>query len=361
MKLRYHIIIFVCFLIFFNLFSRNPENVEYWYTQQFYLSYSRFMLAVTSYFSFSVGDILYIIAGVYILYRIIRIFKKHSLWKFRLLHTAKIGIKFCLIFYMLFNITWGLNNYNFPILHQLNIETIYTDEDLEKLIQKIIFTTNLLHAELINDSLQALQIEKSTEEIIKDGSEGLKNLADETNWFTYRTLSVKKSIFSLPLTYMGFSGYINPFTTEAQVNYMIPKTTLIVTTSHEMSHQLGYAKESEANFIGFLAAHSHSDKKYVYASNIFALRYCLNTLAKNNPDKTEEYLSHIYPGVIDNLTENTIFWSNYKGITDSFFKFFYSNFLKINNQKEGIHSYNKFVALLINYDKAYKLYPSFEN
>lgn len=362
MKLRYYIIIFIFFLIAFNLFIHNPENVEYWYTQQFYQSYSRFMLVITGFFPFSIGDVLYIITGSYILYRLIKIFKKHRQWKNRLLQIVKTGIKFSLVFYMLFNMTWALNNYNFPLSHQLNIETTYRHEELEKLTQKLIFTTNLIHSELTNDSLQSIKIEKSISEIIKDGSIGIKNLADQTNWFTYRTLPVKRSIFSLPLTYMGFSGYINPFTTEAHINYMIPKTTMIVTVSHEMSHQMGYAKESEANFIGFLAAHSQNDKKYVYASNIFALRYCLNTLAKSEPEKADKFVKQIYPGVIENLVENTVFWNTYKGITDSFFKFFYSNFLKINNQKEGIQSYNKFVALLINYDKTHGLStPAVEN
>jgi hypothetical protein len=43
---------------------------------------------------------------------------------------------------------------------------------------------------------------------------------------------------SLPLTYMGFSGYLNPFTNEAQVNYLGP-CILSQPQLAEMAHQLG--------------------------------------------------------------------------------------------------------------------------
>ena len=154
---------------------------------------------------------------------------------------------------------------------------------------------------------------------------------------------------------MGFSGYINPFTLEGQVNAKIPTLTMIVTASHELSHQIGYAKESEANFIGFLATYHQEDKKYQYAAIIYALRYCLSTINKKESDNTHDFLETIHPGVRKNLIENIAFWEDYENITDSFFKLFYSNFLKLNNQKEGIESYNKFVDLLINYNLKYAL------
>jgi hypothetical protein len=37
-----------------------------------------------------------------------------------------------------------------------------------------------------------------------------------------------------------------------------------MTANHEMAHQMGYASESECNFIGFLA----SVKTIIYTSNI---------------------------------------------------------------------------------------------
>ncbi len=59
--------------------------------------------------------------------------------------------------------------------------------------------------------------------------------------------------------YLGFTGYYNPFTGEAQVNTTVPLFVQPFTTCHEIGHQLGYAKENEANFAGYLAAKSSPD------------------------------------------------------------------------------------------------------
>ncbi len=52
---------------------------------------------------------------------------------------------------------------------------------------------------------------------------------------------------------MGFAGYLNPITNEAQVNALIPKNNYPATICHEIAHQVGIASESEANFVGYLA------------------------------------------------------------------------------------------------------------
>jgi hypothetical protein len=93
---------------------------------------------------------------------------------------------------------------------------------------------------------------------------GYDNLAKEHPYFKYKVLSVKKSLFSVPLTYMGFGGYLNPFTNEAQVNDLLPMYTFPLTTAHEMAHQIGFASENECNFIGVLA----SVKMIIYITNM---------------------------------------------------------------------------------------------
>jgi hypothetical protein len=65
--------------------------------------------------------------------------------------------------------------------------------------------------------------------------------------------------------YVGFTGYYNPFTGEAQVNTTVPKFLQPFTASHEVAHQLGYAKEMEANFVGYLAASHSTDTLFRYS------------------------------------------------------------------------------------------------
>ena len=43
------------------------------------------------------------------------------------------------------------------------------------------------------------------------------------------------------------------------------------------------------------------------------------------------------------------FWGSYENPFETFSKIFWDNFLKANNQTDGIKSYNYMVALVVNY------------
>lgn len=356
MKLIYWIITFIVFKISLFYFTRSPENVERYYSNGFYPYYSRLMNNITNVIPFSIGDVIYILIMLMIGYKLYKITKFGKNFKKKAIDIAILGVKFSIAFYILFNLCWGLNNYRLPLHVKLEIKDGYNGKELYELTKKIIKETNKQQLLLTNDSNTPVANNITNKSIYSDTAIGLVKTAKETDLYEYYNTSVKSSLYSVILTYMGFSGYINPFSNEAQVNRVIPKLTMIVTASHEASHQLGFARESEANFIGFLSAKNQDNLLYKYGANIFALRYCLNELAKNEPEYFEELKETIHQGVKTNINENMLFWQSYKNITDSFFKFFYSNFLKMNNQSEGLRSYNKFVDLLVNYDQARPLY-----
>lgn len=349
---RYYLVGFFIFLILKNILTSNPDWVEQFYTHGFYAFYLQGSTAVTNLFPFSVGDVLYFIVGLGIVWKIYAIWKQHSGFKVRSLAYLHFILRGCLLFYVAFTVLWGLNNYRIPLATQLDLKMGYTKQELLALTREIIEQTNTLQLAITQDSIQAVVLPFEKQQIQQDAQLGVRILGESTQWYVYKQQQAKGSLYSLPLTYMGFSGYVNPFTLEAQVNTKIPPSTLIVTASHEIAHQLGYAKESEANFIGFLAAKKQTDIHYRYSANIFALRYCLKALEGEETEANfKALLEQIHPGVQTNLVENTLFWQSYKSITDSIFKVIYSNFLKLNNQKEGIRSYNKFIDLLLHYNK----------
>jgi hypothetical protein len=104
-----------------------------------------------------------------------------------------------------------------------------------------------------NDSVKVV-VPYSTQEIFELSVKSYTSVEKEFPFLKYEKPSIKPSLISVPLSYMGFGGYLNPFTNEAQVNDCLPKYNFPTTTLHEMAHQIGYASESEANFIGFLAS-----------------------------------------------------------------------------------------------------------
>src|SRR5690606_31450901 len=136
----------------------------------------------------------------------------------------------------------------------------------------------------------------SVTEIYERSGYGYSSLQQVYPQFEYECESIKSSLISTPLSYMGFGGYLNPFTNEAQVNNKLPLYNLPTTACHEISHQIGYASESEANFIGYMASIYNDDPYFKYSGYTFALKYCLRSIAKIDEAKAESLLPMINPG-----------------------------------------------------------------
>ena len=193
------------------------------------------------------------------------------------------------------------------------------------------------------------------DEIYNLALKGYENIPTDLQEFRYEVKSIKSSLFSYPLSYMGFGGYLNPFTNEAQVNYLKPKYTSPLTICHEMAHQTGIASESDCNFVGFIAASQNKDVFFKYSAYAFALNYCLYNLEVMDAGSSKTYKVFINKGVLENFNENKTFWKHYHSWIDTFFEYIYDTFLKMNQQKDGMESYSKFIDLTINYYKTRKL------
>ena len=179
--------------------------------------------------------------------------------------------------------------------------------------------------------------------------DGYKHIQKDFPELTYKGEALKRSIFSLPLTYMGFNGYLNPLTNEAQVNTIIIPYKLPTTASHEIGHQLGFAKENEANFISCLVTMNHPNLRFRYSGYTFALSYCLSELYRRDQAKAEELICTINPGILKNYREVEEFWLKHQNPFEPLFKATYNRYLIANNQIDGMKSYSYVVALLVNY------------
>jgi hypothetical protein len=233
----------------------------------------------------------------------------------------------------------------------MKINQDYSDTDLYAFTEKLISKTNAIQFEITKNKNLKVTNPYSQDSIFDMSQNGYDKLAKEYSFFKYEIPSRKKSAFSLPLTYMGFGGYLNPFTNEAQVNDKIPMIEFPNVICHEMAHQIGYASESECNFIGFLAGIKNEDLYFQYSAYSNALRYCMSNIGMKNEAKFKEFKIKINPGIIENYKESDLFWQQYDTFIDKGFHAFYDQFLKMNQQKDGMESYSKFVDLLVNYYK----------
>ncbi len=295
---------------------------------------------------FSVGDVLYTLATVYTLRWLFvnrkRIIKDTKAWILDVLSAVSIG-------YFTFHLLWAFNYYRLPLHKALNIEKDYTTEALVATTERLISTVNTVHIAITNNDTIKVNMPYSKTELLQKVPKGYDKLSKKFPHLAYQPKSVKRSIYSLPLTYMGFSGYLNPFTNEAQIDGLIPTFKYPTTASHEVAHQLGYAAENEANFIGSMAAMHHDDIYFKYSGYAFALRHCLHEIYRRDPKQYKILVTKVNKGILKNYQEVRDFWDSYQNPTEPLFKSTYDTFLKANNQADGMESYSYVVALLVNY------------
>ena len=86
-----------------------------------------------------------------------------------------------------------------------------------------------------------------------------------------------------------------------------------------------------------------------YSGNVQALRYFLNEIYKIDKTKFDLLIIKVNKGIIKNIKLADKQLKEYNNPLETYFKDFYGMFLKANNQKEGIKSYNMVVSLLVNY------------
>ena len=194
------------------------------------------------------------------------------------------------------------------------------------------------------------EINSVKKEILK-GQVNIPKFISEKRTTEINTL--KPSFFSGMMSYTGILGYYNPFTAEAQYNSQIPSTSLPFTLAHESAHQLGFAREQEANFIAFLIGLNSNSHEIKYSTYYFVLKSLLNNIYLQD----EAYVSHILrkysPEMQRDRNYEKKFMADHEGYLDDFFGFTNNLFLQF-NQQEGSITYSYFVDLLIRYERVNK-------
>jgi len=330
------------------LLSNYPDFIESYYSNGLYQFTSKTLRIVFGWMPFSIGDLLYTVAGIYTIRWVIinrkRVIKNTKAWCIDVLSALS-------LVYFAFHFFWGMNYYRLPIHKSLNIDNKYTTEELVAVTKKLIKKSNAIQFSIRkNDSLK-IEIPYSKQELLHKTTNGYELLAEKFPSLKYSPISTKLSIYSIPLTYMGFSGYLNPFTNEAQIDGLIPSYKFPTTACHEEAHQLGFAAENEANFIGCLASIYNEDVYYKYSGYIFALRHCLNELYRRDVGCYEDLVETVNKGILKNYNESYDLWKSYQNPLEPIFKSTFNSFLKANKQDKGIKSYSYAVALFVSYFK----------
>ncbi len=350
-------------IVFLKWLATQPNLVEKYYSNGIFPAISRSMRTFFGWIPFSIGDLLYLFIVFILLRFVFKLFQKKT-------HRKPITLLkitgFLSIIYFLFHLLWGLNYYRIPLSKKMFHSTQNGVDSIALITftKRVIKQINSLQLSIENDSTQMVIQPYSFKKQQLIAIHSFDNISKELSFLKYKKPSIKHSLFSLPLTYMGFSGYINPFTLETQVNNLHTKVNKPTTILHEMSHQIGYAAENEANFIACITALKSKDVYFKYAGLFMALRHCMYDVYRLDKQTYLQLNKTLNKGIIANLQVLRNFNNRYKNPLEPIFKISYNLFLKANNQHHGIQSYSYMVALLMAYDAQQNnllLVPSLNN
>lgn len=345
--------LFILALFIFFL-AGNHQWIEKNYANGLYPRLSSTLRILFGWIPFSFGDILYTVVGFSVVWQlgkfVVRLFHKTDSWRKKLtpLFTAAIILMGVYVYFYLF---WGLNYYRQGIEYQLGLKNGKFDK------QQLIVLNQYLLTEL-NNRKEICLLKKDTfmtrERMFEAALDGYKEIEKKFPFLKYKHSSLKASMFGEVGNYIGFQGYYNPFTGEGQVNTAIPNFLQPYVTCHEMAHQVGYASEGEANFVGFLAATNSSDTLMQYSSYLDMFLYAWSNLRLVDSTAAKQFGEQMNEGVKRDLRVYRKFINDHRTFISDWTDLLYDYYLKQNRQRKGIESYGEVTGWLIAYNKKYQ-------
>ena len=313
----------------------------------------------------AIGELVYFILIIVLIINILRYFisiKSFNHFKqnigIKLLKFIWLGIRL----FVVFQLIWGLNYMQPDPTNAFNI-TVQTPKNAQIALDQM----NALTYELIQDLNETKQEITSTkpktpnfDQIVTHVHQDYKRVSVAYPRLKMEQQSVKKAIFPILGDYIGYLAFYQPITGEAIVRADLPPLTQPYTIAHEMAHQLGYASETEANFIAFVVASESKDPvlKYSMLLQMFTYAQDAQLLLLAGTKGFDAWKMQIAtnkallsPAVIKDRAEIKAFFAARADKQIQASNQLYDQFLKWNQQAAGLDSY----ADVLKWVRAYRL------
>ena len=250
MKLKITLILSLVFIaVILKIVTFSKNFVENFYSRTIYKTIAGYLNKLSSNVSFSVGEVLLFVFIIAVILFII-LALKHSFFNHNIasikeklktaLNFMYVFICFIVLIYIVFMLVWGLNYYRVPLIEYYANNSSITDDDIYNLADRLIRNVNDLKDEMkytdINTNYQVLN------RIVESEYNKVFEYFEFLNMHYSKTKPIKISKLFL---HLQITGIYSPFTSEANVNILIPSVSIPFTIAHEMAHQIGIAYEDE--------------------------------------------------------------------------------------------------------------------
>lgn len=329
--------------------QRQQEWVERGYSSKLYPLLEKLVGFLPAKVSFSITEVLLVLA--------VFLFLGSSIYSLRKIIVAKAGqgwlfyrsvvnaLVLASLVFFLFTLLGGLNYYRAPFSKYTSYDTSSgTKAELEQLCLSLANDLNQKRLTLPKDIYQSEKFSEYGELAIA----GMKELAKDYPILKREFYSPPKKVFlSEIMSQAGISGVFFPFTMESNVNQQIPFYLIPVTMAHELTHQVGFMREDEANFIAYLACQKSPDSLLQYSGLSLAFNYAISALNRIDSAKATKIKNNLTASVQKDRQYNAKYLADYNGAFYHFFTKVNDSYLKFNQQIEGVASYGGMVTLLI--------------
>ncbi|HTO16825.1 MAG TPA: DUF3810 family protein [Edaphocola sp.] len=310
------------------------------YEQNIFLPYQQFRASLLSNIPFSIGDIIYILFFIallffigYSIYFIKKCLKNKSGWA-NFLFPSIISI---LSVYLLYFYSWGAN---------YNRQAIWSPTETNSWNQKELVSLN----EFLVDKMNEIN-EPVTQYNLKTINKELRDVYRNEFGKNVPYLEVKPSLFSNLIFNFGIQGYYNPISGEAQFAKPLPSFMWGFVIAHEMAHQTGIAAEGEANMMAYVICMKSKISHLKYSAYFNLFLYANKELSKKDSVLAIEKREMLTSNNLNNLEYLKNMRLKYKSIFRGNVLDIYDWLLKIQGQEDGLDSYNEISKLIYYWEK----------
>lgn len=321
--------------------------------------FKRNLSALCGRLPFNVAEVIWTVAVLVVLLFVVR-----TLWLLitreerlrRLFRRILAACAAALIVYSGYTILWGINYYGDTLSERSGIEARgCTAEELYMLSAALADYAGALSGEIPRN--EAGEMEADGTALLADSVAAFAGVQEEFPFLAGNVTAARPMFYSHIISWMGFTGFLFPFTGESLVNVEQPVCLVPATALHELAHQCNVAGESEANFVAVIAGFRSENVTYAYSSALLAYIHVSNALYSADRELWEEARTHLNDAVRADLAKNNAYWARFDTAVEHTSKKIYNSFLQSYDQKDGLESYGKCVDLLIAY--YFDLHPDY--